>query len=451
MTDRHVIIVGGGIAGIAAALRLSEHGIRVTLLETRKKLGGRATSFTDVRTGHVIDNCQHVALGCCTNFLDLCARLGVRDKIDWRREIFWVEEGGRTSLLIPGILPAPAHFTASFLRASFLTMAEKLAIGRAMRAVMAEDPGEERARTFQDWLLGHGQSPAVIDKFWSPVIVSACNLSVDRVAASSALHVFREGFLAHRDAAMVGVPSVPLVEMYDGAEECIKRGGGDVRLGCGVEEIRPDRVRTTACEEIVADRVICAVPFERAVRIVAEDVRRMDGRFGDMALLRHSPILGVHLVFESPVLPMHSAVLVSRPTQWLFRKDDAGVMVHAVISAADEWIELTEAEITERVLADIHACFPKSRGVKLVSSRPVKEKLATFAPTPGSDDARPATEGPSGLILAGDYVQTGWPATMEGATRSGYMAAAAVLGESRERFLQPSLKTGMFARMMGLE
>lgn len=445
---RTVLIVGGGIAGLAAALRLAEAGVSVTLLETRQKLGGRATSFTDVRTGHVIDNCQHVALGCCTNYVEFCRRLGVLDRIIWRREIYWVEAGGRTSVMQPSALPAPGHLSPSFLAAKFLSWGEKQAIARAMLAALNADLGSAESITFAEWLHRQGQPAGAVAKFWEPVIVSACNLPSARVSAASALHVFQEGFLDHREASAMGLPAVPLVQLYDRAEDALAAAGGALRLGESVDEIGPDFVRTSAGTVHRADRVICAVPFERAARLIPDHLQRADPRFGALAALRHSPILGVHLEFDRPVLPMHSAVLVGRETQWLFRKDEDGRRLHAVISAADAWLPLNEAQITAKVMDDVSACFPAATGAALLSSRPVKEKLATFAPTPGCERARPDAEGPSGIILAGDFTRTGWPATMEGAARSGFIAAAAALGQPREAFLMPSLRPAVLARWL---
>jgi zeta-carotene desaturase len=448
---RTAIVVGGGIAGIAAALRLSDAGVAVTLLETRKKLGGRATSFTDVRTGQVIDNCQHVAMGCCVNYLDLLDRLGVSQRLRWLEESFWVEAGGRTSVLCPGLLPAPGHFAGSFLAARFLSFSEKIAVARAMAALGRTRRAAWSDRVFSQWLADHSQPEGAIRKFWEPVIVSACNLPVDRVAASVALHVFQEGFLANRQAPRVGVAAVPLIELYDPAESALARAGGVIRLGVSVEQVSPGCVRTSAGEELTADAIICATPPERTARLVDDATRAADPRLDPLARVTHSPILGVHLTFDRPVLDLHSAVLVDRPTQWLFRKDDVGAHIHAVISAADEWLPLDEAEITRRVLLDINACFPSSVGAQVVSSRPVKEKLATYAPTPDNERLRPTTLGPDGLrgiILAGDFVQTGWPATMEGATRSGYMAAAAALGFLPQAGIEPPLPTSWVARIV---
>lgn len=452
MTAHDAIVVGGGVAGITAAIHLAAHDRKPLLLETRRKLGGRATSFTDPRSGLVIDNCQHVALGCCTNYLDLCARLGVDDRIRWEHTIHWVEPGGRTSDMRPGLLPPPSHFLASLWTARFLALADKLAVSRAMTAAMRTDRRTTAHLTFAQWLEPHAQTRAAIDLFWTPIIVSAANLTVDRVAASVALHVIQEGFLATRSSALMGVPSVPLVELYDPAVEAIKKaggGGGGVRLGTGVASIEPGAVTTTAGERIESDLVICALPVERARKVLADSFHAQDDRLTRMGDVRHSPILGVHLVFDRPVMPVSNAVLVGRDTQWLFRKDDEGRAIHAVISAADDWLPLSESEIASRVLADVHACFPDSSGAATTSVRAVKEKLATFAATPEFEASRPSTTGPGGIILAGDYVQTGWPATMEGAARSGAMAAAAALDLPTDAFLKPAMRPAPILRVIG--
>ena len=216
-----VLIVGGGIAGLSAAVRLAAEGVPVTLLETRKKLGGRATSFADVRSGEVLDNCQHVVLGCCTNYLDLLSRLGMRDAIEWYDEQYWVEAGGRTSVIRPSMLPAPLHFSIATARASFLSRSDLACLARIGRVLLRVDRQKHRNETFGTFLSRYSQTPSVIARFWSPIVVSACNMDVDRVAASVALHVFQEGFLGSPEAARMGVPRVPLVELYEQAEKLI--------------------------------------------------------------------------------------------------------------------------------------------------------------------------------------------------------------------------------------
>lgn len=428
-SGRRVIVVGGGLAGLSAAIRLADAGVPVLLLEAKRRLGGRATSFVDQATGETLDNCQHVALGCCTAYLDFCRRLGAMDSFDWYAEQYWFEAGGRESILRPGILPAPAHYTEAFLAAKFLAVTEKLAIGRAMLAIGVTDRRDYIGRTFGDFLREQVQPRRAIDRFWSPIIVSACNMSVERVAASPALKVFQEGFLAPgmgARAGLIGIPRVPLVRLYDRATAAIAEAGGEVRLGANVERVWADGVQLGG-EMIGAGAVICALPVERACRVVAPEAQQGDSRFAAMAGAEFSPILGVHIEFDRPVLARPHAVLVDRPTQWLFRKDVEGRRLHAVISAADDWVDLPEDEIVRRVAGDCEACLPAARGARVVWSRAVKERRATFAATPEFDRGRPnvTPTRKGGVILAGDYTATDWPATMEGATRSGLAAAAA--------------------------
>lgn len=449
------IVVGGGIAGIAAALHLAQRGAAVTLLETRPRLGGRATSFKDNRTGEILDNCQHVALGCCTNYLALCDMLGVGSSIGFLRDIHWVEAGGRVSTTGPAAsLPAPAAMGPSLLGAAFLSLHEKAALGSAMTRALRTDRSAWADRTFDAWLDRAGQPERVRSRFWEPLIISACNAPCARVSAAVALHVVQEGFLAHRDAPAIGVATAPLVELYDAAEGAIAAAGGEVRLRASVRRIGPTRVETASGDRLEAPRVVCALPAERAARFVDEDVRAADDRFRFAQHLEHAPILGVHLAFDEPVLELPAAVLVDRPTQWVFRKDADGRRVHAVISAAWDWLGLREEESAERVLTDLRVCFPAAmERASLVRARAVNEKLATWTPTPAFERSRPAavrSDDPGGsLVLAGDYTRTGWPATMESAARSGAIAAARVLGIDPDELLAPALRPATIVRALG--
>lgn len=448
-----VVVVGGGIAGIAAALRLAQGGARVELLETRRKLGGRATSFTDPRTKQVLDNCQHVALGCCTNYLALCDELGVTDAIAWHDAIYWIEPGGRTSVMRPAPLPVPGHYGPSLLAAKFLTPGERLAVARAMLAALTTERARHAGGPFSDWLARAGQSPRAIERFWEPIVVSACNVTCAACDASVALHVLQEGFLAHRHSARMGLSAVPLLRLYDPAEEVIRSAGGSVRLGASVVRVGAREAVLADGERVGADRVVCALPFERALRVLALDEPAMASRLSGVERLGHSPIIGVHLLFDRPVLGTANAVLVGRGTQWLFRKDEGGRAVHAVISAADAWVGLDEDEIVQRVLDDVRACIPSASGAEPVSVRAVKEKRATFAPTPASVRCRPGAvdraDPLTGPVLAGDWTDTGWPATMEGAARSGFIAAAYALGEDPASALKPALAPSLLVRLLG--
>jgi zeta-carotene desaturase len=464
-SPRSVAIVGGGIAGLACALRLAERGIGVTVIETRRKLGGRATSFVDPRTGEVLDNCQHVLMGCCTNLIDFYARLGVLDAIEWHRDIHWMNPPHAPDRMRPGRLPAPGHFTWSFLRMRMLSFGEKIAVARAMWRMLRMGASGRLAwegRAFTEFLVETRQPQRVVDVFWSPVVVSACNLDVGEVSAASAMQVFQEGFLASAEAPLMGLSTVPLVRLYDPAEQAIAAAGGSVRLGVSARAIAFDgrRVTGVVTDEgmVEADAVVAAVPADRLAKLVSPTLVRADGRLAHLEEVGSSPILGVHLRFPRTVMDLPHAVLPGRGTQWLFDKGcepDGSQHVHAVISGAHEWMELDEMAIAARVLADLRWAFPAARGVEPTAVRSVKEKRATFAPVPGFDRVRPGAAasgldrdgGVANLFLAGDWSRTGWPATMEGAVRSGYAAAGAIVGE---RMLVPDLAPAPLARILGV-
>ena len=216
MAQKHqVVIAGAGLAGMSAAIHLADRGIGALVLETRKRPGGRATSFDDPRTGERLDNCQHVALGCCTNYLAFLERLGTLDKIAWSNDQLWAEAGGRFTSLRTGLFPAPGHYTEAFAAAKCLTLSEKAAIARALLHIARVKDTALVAKNFADLLAATNQPESTVRKFWAPVIISACNLAVDRVAAAPAVKVFREGFLASAKGAAIGVPSVPLVDLFD--------------------------------------------------------------------------------------------------------------------------------------------------------------------------------------------------------------------------------------------
>jgi zeta-carotene desaturase len=461
-----VAIIGGGLAGIAAAVKLAEAGWRPLVLESRKRLGGRATSFVDPRSGLLLDNCQHVLLGCCTNLIDLYERLGVAERIEWHRSLFWTAGHGAIDEMRPGPLPAPLHLAGAFGRLSFLGADERRHVRRAMWRIMRMGETGRTAwqdRTFAAFLAECGQPEAVVRRFWSAVVVSACNLAVERVSAAHALQVFRTGFLASRWSSTMGVPAVPLVDLYDPAVAIIERAGGEVRLGVSAKSIAYDgrRVTGVVTDEgvVAAAAVVSAVPFDRLEKLASGALRIADRRLQGLDRFEASPILGVHLHFADEVMAHPHLVVVDRGVQWLFNKgrDDAGLQhVHAVISAADAWMDLPEPEIVERVMEDVRDVLPAARGREPVAARAVKEKRATFAATPEIEPHRPRAApgyvgvkggGVENLFLAGDWCDTGWPATMEGAVRSGYAAAAAITGRGG---VVEDVPAGWLARMLGL-
>ena len=429
---RKVLIAGGGLAGLSAAAALGSAGFEVDLFESRPFLGGRATSYSlpDAAGGEpeTIDNCQHILLRCCVNLMNFYERLGVRDRIRFHREFFFLEPGGRMSVLRRGRLPAPLHFAGSFLKMDCLTLADKIGIARAMLAIRRE----RRRRTdlerisMLDWLCQKRQTPLAIDRFWRQVLVSAVNEDLDRMAAVHGFRVFWLGFLARADSYEMGVPSVPLGDLYS-VEAWKRMDRVRLHLASAVEAIEPGGF-VVAGERVRADYSICALPFERL-----EPVGLPAPAF------EHSPITGVHLWFDREVTTLPYAALLDRTMQWMFNKG-GGRYLQLVVSASRDLTRMSRGEIVDMAIGDLRLYFPRVREAKLVKAHVVKEQRATFSAAPDTEALRPAAETAiPHLFLAGDWTRTGWPATMEGAVRSGYTAAERVAMAAGEpaRFLLP--------------
>jgi squalene-associated FAD-dependent desaturase len=456
---KSIAIVGGGLAGLAAACVLSETGFRVTLLEKRPYLGGRASSYQHPGTGEVVDNCQHVLLGCCTNLLDFYSRTGVVDKIRWSDRLTFLEPGGRASVMGPSFLPAPLHTLPSFLRAACLSLRDKLAIARAMLAMtrsMPRDSGE----TFLSWLRRHGQTQRAIERFWKTVLVSALNEELDRMSVTYAAQVFRESFLKSAAAGRMGLPSVPLTDLYNAAGAYVSVRGGEVQLRASVEAVRPHDSGVVLCsgnKELAFDYAMLAIPFDGAERMLPQ-VPEAGPLRSMLAQFETSPITGIHLWLDRQITDLDHAVLLDRTIQWMFHKSRlqdrsnlTGSYIELVVSSSKSLVEKSRAEIIDLALAELREFFPGARDAKLVKSTVIKEVHATYSPRPGVDRYRPfnATPWPR-VFLAGDWTATGWPATMEGAVRSGYLAAqalASAAGFSNSTYLVPDLPARGFMRL----
>ncbi len=422
---------------MAATAALASAGHSVRLLEARRFLGGRATSY-EIGTGdgaETIDNCQHILLRCCVNLLDFYRRLGVENDIAFHREFTFIEPGGRRSVLRAGLLPAPAHFAESFLGLRFLNLGEKLAVARAIRAIGSQHG--KRADldriTMQQWLEEQGQPKRAIERFWRQVLVSAINEDLDRMAAAHGFQVFRLGFLARKDSYEMGVPAVPLGRLYR-TEAWSKIGRASIETGMPVERVVIEdgavRAIATAQGELRADHYICALPFER-LGAVAPDLGL------DVSQFEHSPITGIHLWFDRPVTDLPHATLLDRTIQWMFNKGE-GRAVQLVVSASRELVETPRADVIALAQRELAEFFPETATAKLEKAHVVKEVRATFSARPGLERLRPASKTRiRNLFLAGDWTRSGWPATMEGAVRSGYLAAEAVseTAGKPERFL----------------
>lgn len=437
---RTTAIVGGGLAGLAAAVALGSSDHRVTVFETRPFLGGRATSYplnTNDDASPTIDNCQHVLLRCCTNLQDFYKRLGVADRIHFYRKFYWIEPGGRISVMRRGMFPAPLHFTGSFAKLKFLSLSEKLSLAGALLAVRYEygKRTDLDRITMLDWLREKKQGSRSIERFWRQVLVSAVNEDLDRMAAVHGLQVFYRAFLAQVDAYEMGVPAVPLARLYS-EDAWAKYPEVQIERRMAVQQVCIENGRVTGAvvngRSVSADAYILAVPFERLCALAP-------GLDVDVSPFSHSPITGIHLWFDRPVTDLPHATLLDRTIQWMFNKQE-GRQIQVVVSASRSLTEMPRNEVIALALAELKEFFPLVREAKLERAHVVKELRATFSATPGLEQQRPVNATPvENLFLAGDWTRSGWPATMEGAVRSGYLAAEAVTKffGNGQRFLRP--------------
>jgi squalene-associated FAD-dependent desaturase len=463
-----VAIAGGGLAGLAAGCALAEAGFRVTLFERRPYLGGRASSYQHPGTGEIVDNCQHVLLGCCTNLLDFYGRAGVQNKIRWYEALTFLEPGGRASTITPSVLPAPLHSALAFLRADCLSFRDKLAIGRAM-AVLAPSTPADRGESFLDWLKRHGQTEQAIERFWKTILISALNEDLDRVSVPYAAQVVRESFLKSAAAGLMGIPTVPLTDLYSTAGDYIRARGGEIQFRASVESFRSEASEvcvTTNGQEQKFDYLVLAVPFDVLGRILPDtpSAAPLAAALGQFST---SPITGIHLWFDRQISDLDHAVLLDRTIQWMFHKsrliavrendarenDNCGSYVELVVSCSRSLIEKSKSEIVDLAVKESREFFPGARGAKLLKSTVIKEVNATYSPRPGIDQHRPKPETAwPRVFLAGDWTATGWPATMEGAVRSGYLAAEALArfaGGKSASFLVSDLAASGLMRLFG--
>jgi squalene-associated FAD-dependent desaturase len=432
--------MGGGLAGLASAVALGSAGFEVDVYEARNFLGGRATSWlAGGDDAGMIDNCQHVLLRCCVNLLDLYRRLGVENKIRFHREFHFIEPGGRVSVLKRGVFPAPAHFLESFLKLKFLTARDKIAIARAIHAI----PRERLSRTdldgitMLDWLREKRQTATAIERYWRQVLVSAVNEELDCMAAAHGFQVFWLGMIALADSSEMGVPDVPLRELYD--EHSLARAGAvGIQHRSAVTAIETGDMGVaavhTAAGRHEADFYVSALPFERLQPLMPA----LPVAWG---AFQHSPITGIHLWFDRPVTTLPNATLLDRTIQWMFNKSE-GRYIQAVVSASRSLLEASRSEIIDLAVRELGEFFPIVREAHLEKAQVIKEVRATFSAKPGLEALRPVSRTHlHNFFLAGDWTRSGWPATMEGAVRSGYLAAEAVTEAAGKplRFLLPDV------------
>ena len=450
MTARTAVVVGGGLAGITAAIELRDAGVEVTLLEARPRLGGATTSFS--RGDLTIDTGQHVFLRCCTSYAELLARLGVSGSvtIQDRFDVTVLSPGSppaRARLRRSG-LPAPLHLGVSLASYRFLSLPERLRVGRAALALRSLDPAQPGldAHRFGDWLAARGQDERARRKLWDLFIVSSLNIAGDEASVPLAATVLKTALLSGNDAADIGVPTVPLGELHGSAAASLlgelgaevrlgakavavepgTGGGYLVRVGAGADGEAGDDPQPRGAEQITADGVILAVPAGPAARLAGAAGVTGAARWDDLG---SSPIVNVHVIYDRRVMDLPFAAAVDSPVQWVFDKTRtaglrSGQYLALSQSAADGDVDVPVAALRERFLPALEQLFPAAVDARVTDFFVTRERRATFRQAPGCSALRPAaaTSLP-GLMLAGAWTDTGWPDTMEGAVRSGRTAA----------------------------
>ncbi|MEV2199487.1 hydroxysqualene dehydroxylase HpnE [Streptomyces fradiae] len=442
MTGRHAVVVGGGLAGVTAALRLADAGVRVTLLEGRPRLGGLAFSFR--RGDLTVDNGQHVYLRCCAAYRWFLDRVGgtdlapVQDRLDVPVLDVGGPRGPRLGRLRRTALPVPLHLAASLAAYPHLSVAERLAVGRAALALRSLDPADPALddADFAGWLARHGQSRRAVQALWDLVGVATLNATAAQTSLGLAAMVFRTGLLSAPGAADIGWARVPLGHLHDTlAREALEARGVRVLVRTRVSAVTPADggrwVVDVPGDSLDADTVVLAVPQRETHDLLPPGALDTPG---DLLRIGTAPILNVHVLYDRPVLRRPFFAALGSPVQWVFDRTEAsgmsgpGQYLAVSQSAAQAEIDAPVAELRARYLPELERLLPPARHARVTDFFVTRERTATFAPAPGVARLRPgARTRLPGLYLAGAWTATGWPATMEGAVRSGFTAAAAAL------------------------
>jgi hydroxysqualene dehydroxylase len=433
MSSSRALIIGGGLAGISAALTLADAGVDVTLLERRPHLGGLTTSIE--RDGYSFDNGQHVFLGCCSAYWDLLTRLGVTDKVyvQSRLDVPVLAPGGLRGSIRRSNLPAPFHLAASLARYRLLSLRERLMLLRpvlALSRLKLGDPALDDIN-FGDWLRQRGQSPQSIARLWNLIIQPTINVGVDDASLALAAQVFQVGFLRSANGADMGWSTVPLITLHgEYAARALDGAGVTTRLSTTAHSLTraSDGTFSVAIDEesLSADAVIVATPPRVAAALGAMDA--------DLATdLGTSPIVNIQFVFDRKVTELVMAACVDSPIEFVFDRSDAagtrsGQCLVISLSAADSYMATGSSELIPHFREALNDLFPLARDAHVLSAVVTREASATFRAAPGIESLRTSIASmETGVFLAGAWCDTGWPATMEGAVRSGSQAASQVL------------------------
>ncbi|MDE2780528.1 MAG: hydroxysqualene dehydroxylase HpnE [Chloroflexota bacterium] len=451
--DADAVVLGGGIAGIAAALELLDAGRTVTLVEARRFLGGRVFSFADAATGINLDNGQHVFVTCCTHFQGFLERLGVRESwfLQDRLRIPVLSRDGKRGALAASRLPAPFHLAPSFLSYPHLSAVDKIRVSWGLvKARLANRYAPDlEEKTFYQWLRENGQSDRAIRNLWNLVVEPILNDNVRDVSAAMGLFVVQDGMLSAKDGANMGYATEALSDaLGEPARNLLERLGVNLVLGDPVRSIQlsggagggrgPDLAGGAALasgRKVSGRALVSALPFPALLRALPAGTEGM-GSFANAGYLQWSPIVNAHICYDRPVMDEPFCVFVDSPLQWVFNHGQTtgqaprsgGHMVTISVSAAWKHINLSREAIGAELAAEMAGVFPEAGNAAVLNICVVKQREATFRCLPGANLLRPEPVTPVlNLFLAGEWTQTGWPSTMEGAVRSGYNAAGAAI------------------------
>ena len=451
-----VVILGGGIAGIAAALELLDSGHKVTLVEARNFLGGRAFSFTDANTGLTLDNGQHVIVGCCTEFIAFLERLGIRDRwfLQERLQIPVFSRDGKQGNLAASHLPSPLHILPSFLAYPHLSPSDKLRVlwGMARARFTNRNAPKLEDITFYQWLRDNGQSERAINNLWNLVVEPTLNDNVREVSADMGLMIVQEGMLSGANSGNLGYARDGLLpSIGEPAKKLLEERGATLLLGEAVRRLAVspgteqdglwgsvDHVELASGRQIAGGKFISALPFSALLRLLPPELAGLEF-FTRIGRLEWAPILNLHVLYDRPVMSLPFCAFVDSPLQCVFNRNaiagdppGGGQLVTISVSAAWDYVELSRDELVALFLAEMAEAFPAAGEANVLNVAVIKQREATFRCLPGAGRLRPGPVTPlANLFLAGEWTNTGWPSTMEGAVRSGQQAARAVSQKSR--------------------
>jgi|JI10StandDraft_1071094.scaffolds.fasta_scaffold49841_4 squalene-associated FAD-dependent desaturase len=448
--ERKWIIIGAGVAGISAAIGCALAGKKVVLVEQSGYLGGRARSFTDTTTGEVIDNGQHVLMGCYSSLLFALDTLGTSHLL--RRQsalsVQFIDPDGRRDTLDTSHLPGKAGIVLGILNLKHVSWLSKV---RALELALRMQIGSATAgsKTAREFLHYYDQTPEMIDRFWTPIILATLNASPDIASASLLLEVMRRAFFGGRRAGQLIISSVGLTELFAPLNAWLAERGGEIMLNTRIESLDIENgtihsVTSSRGEIFAADRVISAIPPRQLLRLLPPEMQQAK-EFEQVPQFQFSPIVSVYLWFDLPFFDGDFAAMLGTKTQWIFnRRRLAQATKEAIsaypehlsltVSAGDEFVDIPADVVVESCLKELRAAFPKARKATLLASKVIKEKSATFLATPEIEPIRPKPETPiPNLFLAGDWTATGLPATLEGASQSGFSAAKSALSINNSR------------------